>query len=112
MCEQRIDGCYTQLLRRVLNISWRDHQTNRVVYGDIPPLSVTLRKRRLQFAGHCVRIKDQSISHLMFWTPKYGYSNCGRKKTTYPDSIAKDMGLELNDIPQLMMNKVTWYQYV
>jgi hypothetical protein len=73
--EDRINGCYTQLIGRVLDISWRDHQTNKEVYGDIPPLSATLRKRWLQFAGHCLRTMDQQISHLVFWTPKYGHPN-------------------------------------
>ena len=63
--EERINGCYTQLLRRVLDISWRDHQTNKKVYGDIPPLSVSLRKRRLQFADHCLRTSDQPVSNLI-----------------------------------------------
>ena len=63
--EERINGCYTQLLRRVLDISWRDHQTNKKVYGDIPPQSVSFRKRRLQFAGHCLRTSDQPVSNLI-----------------------------------------------
>ena len=35
--EERMNGCYTQLLRRVLCFSWRDHETNKKVYGDILP---------------------------------------------------------------------------
>ncbi|XP_071793280.1 uncharacterized protein [Asterias amurensis] len=62
----RINGCYTQLLRRVLNIHWQDHTTNREVYGNLPPLSETIMQRRLQFAGHCLRTADQPISHLAF----------------------------------------------
>jgi hypothetical protein len=38
--EERINGCYTQLLRRVMDISWWDHQTNKKVYSDIPPVSL------------------------------------------------------------------------
>ena len=80
--------CYTQLLRRVLNISWRDHKTNKEVYGEIPPLSNSVRKRRLQFAGHCLRASDQPVSRVLFWTPSEGHSSCGRKPpvTTYPES--------------------------
>ena len=110
--EERINGCYTQLLRRVLDISWRDHQTNKKVYGDIPPLSVSLRKRRLQFAGHCLRTTDQPVSKLIFWTPSYGHSKRGRKCTTYPDSIVKDLDLEPNEIQQLMKDKTVWRKFV
>ena len=35
--EDRINGCYTQLLRRVLNVSWRDHIPNKEIYGTLPP---------------------------------------------------------------------------
>ena len=56
---------HTQLLRRVLNISWRNHKTNEEVYGEILPLSNSVRKRRLQFAGHCLRASDQPVSRVL-----------------------------------------------
>ena len=78
----------------------------------IPPLSVSLRKRRLQFAGHCLRTTDQPVSKLIFWTPSYGHSKRGRKCTTYPDSIVKDLDLEPNEIQQLMKDKTVWRKFV
>ena len=45
---RRLDGCYTRLLRRVLNLSWKSHPTLTEIYGDLPRIS----KRRVQFAGH------------------------------------------------------------
>ena len=60
---KRINGCYTQLLR-CMDISWRDHQTNKNVYGNIPSPLISLRKRRLQFAGHCLCTSDQSVSQV------------------------------------------------
>jgi len=109
--EDRINGCYTQLLRRVLNISWRDHIPNTVVYGDIPRLSETIRKRRLQFAGHCMRSTNQPISKLIFWTPSGGHPKRGRKTLSYPDTIVKDIGLEPTEIQQLMKDRATWHQF-
>ncbi|XP_071795670.1 uncharacterized protein [Asterias amurensis] len=82
----RINGCYTQLLRRVLNIHWRDHTTNSEVYGNLTPLSETIMQRRLQFAGHCLRTADQPISHLVFWNPPGGHPNRGRRKMSYTDT--------------------------
>ena len=110
--EDRINGCYTQLLRRVLNISWRDHKTNEEVYGEIPPLSNSVRKRRLQFAGHCLRASDQPVSRVLFWTPSEGHSSRGRRSTTYPDSISKDLDLEPNEVQQLMLDKLAWRKFV
>ena len=37
--EKQIDGLYTKLLRRILGVRWRDHVTNKELYGDIPLLS-------------------------------------------------------------------------
>jgi len=34
--EQELDGCYTRMLRKALNISWREHVTNELLYGDLP----------------------------------------------------------------------------
>ena len=48
-----------------------------------------------------------NITHLIFWTTSYGHSKRGRKCTTYPDSIVKDLDLEPNEIQQLMKNKTT-----
>ena len=50
--EIEIDGLYTKLLRRIYNLSWRDHVTNKELYGCIPPLSSTIGQRRMRFAGH------------------------------------------------------------
>ena len=30
------DGCYTMMLRIVLDIDWRAHKTNKEVYGSLP----------------------------------------------------------------------------
>ena len=32
--QHRLDGCYTRLLRRVLNLTWRNHPTLEMIYGD------------------------------------------------------------------------------
>jgi len=31
--EQELDGCYTRMPRKALNISWREHVTNELLYG-------------------------------------------------------------------------------
>ena len=48
----------------------------------------------------------------MEFPPSYGHSKRGRKCTTYPDSIVKDLDLEPNQIQQLMTNKITWRKFV
>ena len=51
--QKRLDGAYTNMLRRVQNIHWSEHATLEHIYGDIPPLSQKVIKRRLSFDGHC-----------------------------------------------------------
>ena len=60
-----LDGCYTRLLRSAINISWKAHMTNERLYGDLPKVSDKIKKRRLQFAGHCLRSFGQEVSDLV-----------------------------------------------
>ena len=50
-----LDGCYTRLLRTVFNVNWKQHITNKELYGSLPKVSEKIRDRRLRFAGHCCR---------------------------------------------------------
>jgi len=51
--ERRIDGIYTRLLRKALDVSWQQHMTNEELYGKIPSAMHQLRERHLTFIGHC-----------------------------------------------------------
>ena len=37
--ENALDGVYTQMLRKALNVSWQDHTKNIDLYGNLPRLS-------------------------------------------------------------------------
>ena len=63
--EKRLDGTFTRLLMRVQNISWKRHPTKKEIYGTIPPVSVIVKARRVQFAGHCRRAENEIISSLL-----------------------------------------------
>ena len=52
---KEIEGCYTRMLRTVLNVHWKQHISNKELYGELPKLSDKIRQRRLKFAGHCSR---------------------------------------------------------
>ena len=63
----RLDGCYTRLLRRGLNMSWKSHPSLKDIFADLPRISSLVRKRRVQFAGHCARASDELLPlHLLF----------------------------------------------
>jgi len=105
--EKKIDGVYTRLLRTALNISWRDHITNAVVYGKLPKVSSKVRERRMRLAGHCVRHEDEPASKLILWQPTRGWANRGRKKTTYIDTLLNDTDLATTAELQTVMNDRT-----
>ena len=66
--QKRLDGTYTNLLRRVQNIHWnQQHPTKERIYAKLPPISDTLRCRHLLFAGHCLRAEDEIILSLILW---------------------------------------------
>ena len=111
--EIKIDGLYTKLLRRVLNISWRDHVSNVQLYGKLPLLSSTIRQRRLRFAGHCYRAENQPVTNLLFWTPSEGKRGQGAGIKTYPKLIRKDTNLTSDcEVKGLMAERHLWHRKV
>jgi len=63
--EQELDGCYTRMLRKALSISWREHVTYELLYGDLPKIPTKIRTRRLKLAGHCARHPEEAASNLV-----------------------------------------------
>ena len=108
----RLDGCYTRLIRRVKNIKYDQHITNETLYQDIPKISCTIRKRRLQFLGHCIR-SNQPVSQLAVWEAD-GPMRVGQgNRLTYIKQIKRDLPqLDLKDIVAMAANRNTWKELV
>ena len=51
----RLDGTYTEMIRTIPGVSWREKKTNKDLYRNLPKITDTLRIRRLKFIGHCWR---------------------------------------------------------
>ena len=47
MRKEALEGCYTRLLRKALDVSWQTHTTNKDIYVNLLPISERLRRRRL-----------------------------------------------------------------
>ena len=107
-----LDGTYTNMLRRVFGISWKSHTTNAILYGNIPPVSDTIRTRRLRFAGHIHRLRNQPAQQLLFWQPKYGHRYQGRPHKTYLDVLQEDTGMDPDELRVLMDDKEKWREAV
>ena len=108
--EKRLDGVYTWLLMRVKHLSWKQHPTKNIIYGDLPPVSNIVRSKRVQFAGHCFRATSEIISPLVLWKP----SSVGRRsrKLTYVDTLVRDTGLDLQDLKTAMLDRKCWREIV
>ena len=109
--QQRVDGTYTRLLMRVKNISWKRHPTKQQIYNNLTPVSNIIKRRRIQFAGHCFRASNEMASKFVLWKP----NRSGRRnscKTTYPDVIAKDTGISFQDLGGAMGDREVWGSFV
>ena len=100
------------MLRTVLKISWREKIKNKVLYKDIPPIAETIRQRRLRFAGHCWRKKDEVVHKLLLWNPNHGNRGRGRPRKSYTKQLAEDTGLDLQQLPAAMDDKEGWRKLV
>ena len=43
--KKRIDRSYTRMLRMVLNVYWKQHKTNKEVYGNLPRATMKIQVR-------------------------------------------------------------------
>ena len=103
------DGTYTRMLRMVLNIQWNQHIANKVLYGSLSKVTETIKKRRLQLAGHVYRDKTSPAHMTVTWNPKHGKVKRGRQTTTYVDTLLRDTGLEnVQDLGKCMEDRDIW----
>ena len=110
--EKRLDGNYTKMLRAILNRSWRQHPTRRLLYGHLPPITKTIQVRRTRYAGHCWRSRDELISDVLLWTPTHGRAKAGRPARTYIQQLCEDTGCSPEDLPEAMNDREKWRERV
>ena len=103
-----LDGCYTRMLRKALDVSWKDHITNKELYGDLPKITTQINKRRLQFAGHCKRSEGKIVSELVTWRPTQGRRSAGRPTKTFVDLLHQDTGFTTHEIEACMQDRRLW----
>ena len=81
--EKKLDGNYTRMLRVILSKSWRQHPTKQQLYGHLPPISNTIKIRRIRHAEHCWRSWDELISDVFLWTPSHSRAKAERPVRNY-----------------------------
>ena len=97
------------MLRMARDVSWREHMTNKELYGKFPQVTEKIRQRRLKLAGHCQRHPELLAEKLILWEPTQGYSKKGRKKYSFLEGLRDDIGIrDVKEIRTLMENRELW----
>ena len=110
--EKKLDSNYKQMLRAILNKSWRQHPTKYQVYGHLPPITKTIQVRRTRNAGHSWRSRDELISDVLLWAPTYGQARTGRPARTYIQQMCEDTGCSPKDLHEVMNDREKWRESV
>ena len=110
--ENRLDGTYTKLLRKALNVSWRDRMRNTELYGQLPSITDVIRTRRLRFIGHVWRREEETLHKLLLWDPSHGRRSRGRPKKTFVDQICEDSDVPREYLARFMKDREEWRRIV
>ena len=111
--EKSLNGTYTRMLRKALNVHWSSHTTNGELYGKLPAVCDKIASRRLQLAGHCYRHPELSTQKLILWEPKQGQRGRGRLRTSYVDTLKRDTGAhDVCELATMMADRDVWRTHV
>ena len=92
----------------ILNKFWRQYPTRHQLYGHLPPITKTIQVRLTRYAGHCWWNRDELISDVLLWTPKYGRAKAGRPARTYIQQLCEDTGCSPEDLPEAINDREKW----
>ena len=73
--------------------------------GDLPSVSSVIQVRRLQFAGHWYRSKNEVVNRVILWEPRRGRRSRGRPVKSYINILVADTGAESSELLGLMGNR-------
>ena len=108
----RLDGCYTKLLRVIHGVLWKDNINNKTLYAGLPPRTTKIMERRLQFIGHCQRSDTELVSKVLLWTPTKGKRKRGRPSRNYIQQLEEDIQLKLEEAKTALLDRDTWREPV
>ena len=107
--EKRLDGCYTRILRKVYNVNYDSHTTNKQLYKGLRRVSDVIKERRLRLAGHTFRDKEAPAHLTVTWDPKHGKMGRGRPAATMIDTLLRDTGLaNVKELESCMEDREVW----
>ena len=111
--EKSLNGCYTRMLRAVLDIKWYHHVPNSDLYEKVKRVGDKVAAHRMQLAGHCLRHTELSASELILWAPTHGARARRRRRLNYIDVLKQDAGVESEgELATCMMDREVWRIHV
>ena len=81
--QKSLNRTYTRMLRKALNISWKEHFTNKNLYGKLPLVSSKIKSKKIKMAAHYIRHPELSAHPLIVWEPIRCKDNRGRIRLYY-----------------------------
>ena len=82
--QKNLDGTYTNMLCKVMNVTWKAKIRNEDLYGPLPKVSEKVRAQRLQHNGHCYRHRKEEVARdVLLWVPSHGSWKVGRPQHNY-----------------------------
>ncbi|XP_069168377.1 uncharacterized protein [Procambarus clarkii] len=86
--ERRLNTFHMRNLRRICDITWRDHVTNNTVLEEtgIPSMFTLLKQRQMRMLGHATLMVDGRIPKDLM----YGEMATGKRPTGRPQLRFKD----------------------
>ena len=109
---RKLDGCYTKLLRLVLDVNWQQHIRNSTLYGDLEKISDVVRSRRLGLFGHVLRHPEEAANSVVTW--KASVRRVGRPYLntltllTVLDVVCRDTGLLRSELKNAAQDRAMW----
>ena len=101
------------MLRKALNVSWKEHRTNAMLYKNLPKVTTKIRQRRMKLAGHCIRHGEELASKLVLWEPTEGKRKRGKPSTTYIDILLEDTDAHnTSELRMVMEDRNQWRELV
>ena len=114
---KKLDTFNNSCLRRILKIFWPNVISNQDLHERTKtwPVSQEIKKRRLRWLGHALRMNSERIPKVALrWTPP-GKRKRGRPKTTWRRSVEEElrsMGLSWGQAQVLAKDRAKWRQAV